>query len=90
VCQNLWSQQLSRKKRLVIVRLMGGLGNQMFQYAMGRALANTRQAPVKINFEFLKADAKRTCGAEAAGRTALALSGVKFLAYASRPPRAQR
>jgi hypothetical protein len=45
---------------MVIVRLMGGLGNQMFQYAMGRALAHARQAPVKVDFELLKADAKRT------------------------------
>jgi hypothetical protein len=44
---------------MVIVRLMGGLGNQMFQYAMGRALAHARQASVKVDFEFLKADAMR-------------------------------
>jgi len=44
---------------MVIVRLMGGLGNQMFQYAMGRALASARQVPVKLDFEYLKSDAKR-------------------------------
>lgn len=32
----------------VSVRLSGGLGNQMFQYAFGRALAEARQAPLLL------------------------------------------
>jgi hypothetical protein len=34
---------------LVIVRLIGGLGNQMFQYATGRALALRRGATLKLD-----------------------------------------
>lgn len=44
---------------MVIVRLMGGLGNQMFQYAMARALACARGVPVKLDFESLNGDGKR-------------------------------
>src|SRR6266545_5691569 len=34
---------------MVIVRLMGGLGNQMFQYAAGRRLALARDVPLKLD-----------------------------------------
>ena len=34
---------------MVIVRLIGGLGNQMFQYALGRALALRHGVPVKLD-----------------------------------------
>jgi hypothetical protein len=34
---------------IVIARLMGGLGNQMFQYATGRALALRREAELKLD-----------------------------------------
>ena len=34
---------------LVITRLIGGLGNQMFQYATGRALALGRGAALKLD-----------------------------------------
>jgi len=34
---------------MVIVRLMGGLGNQMFQYAAARRLALARQVPLKLD-----------------------------------------
>jgi hypothetical protein len=34
---------------LVVVRLIGGLGNQMFQYAAGRALALRRGATLKLD-----------------------------------------
>jgi hypothetical protein len=34
---------------MIIVRLLGGLGNQMFQYATGRALAARRGAPLKLD-----------------------------------------
>lgn len=36
-----------------IVRLMGGLGNQMFQYAFGQALANHYQEEVKYDYGLL-------------------------------------
>ena len=38
---------------LVIVKLMGGLGNQLFQYAMGRRLALQRQATLRLDLSFL-------------------------------------
>ncbi len=34
---------------MVIVRLSGGLGNQMFQYAAGRAIAHRRRVPLKLD-----------------------------------------
>jgi hypothetical protein len=34
---------------MVIVRLMGGLGNQMFQYAAGRRLALVQNVPLKLD-----------------------------------------
>lgn len=37
----------------VITRLMGGLGNQMFQYAAGRALATRLGAPLLIDRTFI-------------------------------------
>ncbi len=36
-------------KAFVVVRLCGGLGNQMFQYAAGRALAHRFDADVIRN-----------------------------------------
>ena len=36
-------------KHAVYVRLLGGLGNQLFQYAMGRALADARQVELVLD-----------------------------------------
>ena len=38
----------------VVVKLMGGLGNQMFQYAAGLALARKNQAPLRLDLTFLQ------------------------------------
>lgn len=38
---------------MIIVKLMGGLGNQMFQYAAGRALAHRNNAVLKLDMSFL-------------------------------------
>ncbi len=34
---------------MIIVKLMGGLGNQMFQYAMARRIAADNNLPLKID-----------------------------------------
>jgi Glycosyl transferase family 11 len=44
---------------LIIARLIGGLGNQMFQYAAGRALALRRNADLKLDVSGFSADKRR-------------------------------
>lgn len=39
---------------MIIVKLMGGLGNQMFQYAAGRRLAHKHNTQLKLDISFLK------------------------------------
>ena len=38
-----------RSRKVIITKLMGGLGNQMFQYALGRRLAYERGVPLKLD-----------------------------------------
>ena len=45
---------------MIIVRLQGGLGNQMFQYATGLALAMRRDVPLKIDLSLMAVDPKRS------------------------------
>jgi len=44
---------------MIIIRLKGGLGNQMFQYAFGRLLAVKNNAEVKFEFSGDKKDTQR-------------------------------
>lgn len=39
---------------MIIVKLMGGLGNQMFQYALGRRLANLHNTELRLDHRFLE------------------------------------
>ena len=43
---------------MIVVKLMGGLGNQLFQYAAGRALALKHQTELKLDLSLLNADPK--------------------------------
>jgi hypothetical protein len=38
---------------MIVVKLMGGLGNQMFQYALGRKLSISNKVPLKFDLTFL-------------------------------------
>jgi len=38
---------------MILVKLMGGLGNQMFQYAAAKALAEHHGVPLKVDLSFL-------------------------------------
>ena len=44
------------KTRMIIVRLKGGLGNQMFQYALGRALQHRRGDDLRLDATYLLGD----------------------------------
>ena len=44
---------------MVVVKLMGGLGNQMFQYAAGRALAHAFNTSLKLDISFLSDNTPR-------------------------------
>lgn len=46
----------------VIVRIYGGLGNQLFMYACGLALACRRQAPLQMDVGFLTSEQYRPFG----------------------------
>src|SRR5471030_2005227 len=41
---------------MIITRLTGGLGNQMFQYAAGLALAEQRRTVLKLDVSWFKVD----------------------------------
>jgi hypothetical protein len=39
---------------MIIVRIIGGLGNQMFQYAMAKSLASLNKGNVKLDLRYIK------------------------------------
>src|SRR5512144_2583022 len=45
---------------MIIVKLSGGLGNQMFQYAAGRRLALVRSTTLKLDLSFFAGNAARS------------------------------
>lgn len=45
---------------MIIVKLNGGLGNQLFQYALGRRVAIITGVPLKLDISALKVDPLRT------------------------------
>ncbi len=44
---------------MIIVKLQGGIGNQLFQYSLGRHLAQQRQTPLKLDIRWYKKVANR-------------------------------
>ena len=44
---------------MIIIRLIGGLGNQMFQYSLGRRLALERRQPLKVDLSWFVSQSKR-------------------------------
>jgi len=44
---------------MIIVKLIGGLGNQMFQYALGRRVALERGVPLKLDLSWFESQNKR-------------------------------
>ena len=43
---------MKKNKKIIIGNLMGGLGNQMFQFAFYSAMANARNLPLKFCSEY--------------------------------------
>ncbi len=43
------ARHFNNKPDMIIVRLFAGLGNQMFQYAAGLALAESRRTVLKLD-----------------------------------------
>lgn len=43
-----------KNKKMIIIKLKGGLGNQMFQYALGRNLSLIHNIPLKVDSSYLK------------------------------------
>lgn len=47
-------REASQKQARVIVQILGGLGNQMFQYALGRAISQRAAAPLLLDTNVIK------------------------------------
>lgn len=61
---------------MIITRLSGGLGNQMFQYAMGRRLAIRHKTDLKLDIRFYQdPDFRKSCIPRALSIVALNIQG---------------
>ncbi len=45
---------------MIIVRVISGLGNQLFQYSIGRQLSLARNVPLKLDTSFFKSQSLRS------------------------------
>lgn len=50
---------MGARSAMVVVELMGGLGNQLFQYAAGRALSSRLGCALSLDLRLLEVDVKR-------------------------------
>ncbi len=50
---------------MIIVKLVGGLGNQMFQYSLGRRLSLARNVPLKLDLSWYVKDSSRSFALDA-------------------------
>ncbi len=48
-----------KKENMIIIRIGGGLGNQLFQYALGRNLALTKNIPLKLDLSWFETNFDR-------------------------------
>lgn len=64
---------------MVIAVLKGGLGNQMFQYAMARTVAQRRGTTVKVDLRAFESDRKRRYSLDAWNVNAAPVSRVELL-----------
>jgi hypothetical protein len=75
---------------MVIIRISHGLGNQMFQYAMGRALANANDAPLKLDLSHFSASDTREYGLQSFQIEADTASTTEVTVISGRPPGERR
>jgi hypothetical protein len=66
----------------VHVRIKGGLGNQMFQYAAGFALARRHRAPLKLDLTYCARDPLRDYALDGFGVNATVTSAEEVTAFA--------
>jgi Glycosyl transferase family 11 len=66
---------------LVIARLIGGLGNQMFQYAAGRALALRRGADLKLDLSGFESYSRRRYELDTLPICAAAATGAELAEF---------
>ena len=46
----------AKKIKMIIIKIKGGLGNQLFQYAAGRAVALHHKLPLKLDLTIFETD----------------------------------
>lgn len=63
---------------MIAVRLMGGLGNQMFQYATGLALASIHSTELKLDLSWFDTQSKRKYELDTLRTSVTALSRAEF------------
>lgn len=60
---------------MITIKLQGGLGNQMFQYALGLSIARKRNVPLKMDLSFYESGTERKFRLNRFNITAFALRG---------------